>query len=49
MDINTALDNLSGLFDCLYESGFLTEEEKQMMCDVEDTIINYVKSKGDLK
>ena len=43
MNINEALVALSGLFDCLYESGFLSEEEQDTMNEVEDTICAYVR------
>ena len=43
MNINEALVSLSGLFDCLYESGFLSEEEQNKMNEVEDTICAYVR------
>lgn len=45
MDIQTALEHLSCFFDTLYASGFLTEEEEELMNEVEDTIDNYVREK----
>jgi hypothetical protein len=45
MDIQTALEQLSGFFDILYASGFLTEEEEETLNEVEDTITNYVREK----
>ena len=44
MDIKEALVALNGFFDCLYESGCLSDEEKETMNEVEDTISNYVKA-----
>lgn len=45
MDIQTALEQLSGFFNILYASGFLTEEEEGTLSEVEDTITNYVREK----
>lgn len=45
MDIQTALEQLNGFFDMLYVSGFLTEDEKNTINEVEDTIVNYVREK----
>ena len=45
MDIKTALIKLTGLFDCLSESGCLTDEEYEIMNEVENTITAYVKEK----
>jgi hypothetical protein len=45
MDIQTALEQLNGFFDMLYASGFLTEDEKNTINEVEDTIVNYVREK----
>ena len=42
MDIQIALEKLSGFFDTLYESGFLTTEEEETLNEVENTIVNYV-------
>ena len=44
MNIKEALEAMNGLFDCLYESGWLSDEEKSLMNDIEDTICNYVKA-----
>ena len=44
MNIKEALEAMSGLFDCLYKSGCLSDEEKSLMNDVEDTISSYVKA-----
>lgn len=46
MDIQTALDELSGFFDMLYESGFLSDEEKDTLNEVEDTIIQFVNERS---
>ena len=46
MDIQTALDKLGGFFDTLYESGFLLDEEKDMLNEVEDTIIQFVNERA---
>ena len=43
MNINEALVSLCGFFDCLYESGFLSDEEKDELNEVEDTICAYVR------
>lgn len=43
MDIHEALIALDGLFDCLYESGFLSDEEADTMNEVEDVICAYVR------
>ena len=43
MDIKTALIKLTGLFDCLSKSGCLTDEEYEIMNEVENTITAYVK------
>lgn len=48
MDIKEALNALNGFFDCLAESGCLTDEEINEMNNVEDVINNYVRSKGDI-
>ena len=45
MDIKTALIKLDGLFDCLSECGVLSDEEYDLMDEVEDTIVAYVKEK----
>ena len=45
MDIKTALIKLTGLFDCLSESGCLTDEEYEIMNEVENTITAYVREK----
>ena len=44
MDIKEALETMSGLFDCLYESGCLSDTEKNIMNEVEDTICKYVEA-----
>ena len=46
MDIQTALNELGGFFDMLYESGFLSDEEKDTLCEVEDTIIQFVNERS---
>ena len=43
MNIKEAIETMSGLFDCLYESGCLSDTEKNIMNDVEDTIRRYVE------
>lgn len=43
MDIQTALEKLSGFLDTLYVSGFLTKEEEEALNETENTIINYVR------
>lgn len=45
MNIKTALIKLDGLFDCLSECGVLSDEEYDLMNEVEDTIVAYVKEK----
>lgn len=47
MNIKEALETMSVLFDCLYESGCLSDTEKNIMNDVEDTICEYVKASLD--
>lgn len=47
MNIKEALEAMNGLFDCLYESGCLSDEEKLLMNDVEDAICDYVKASLD--
>jgi hypothetical protein len=47
MNIKEALVAMNGFFDCLYESGCLSDEEKSLMNDVEDTICEYVKASLD--
>lgn len=47
MNIKEALVAMNRLFDCLYESGCLSDEEKSLMNDVEDTICEYVKASLD--
>lgn len=51
MNISEALDAMSGLFDSLYmfyeDSG--EKEILTLIEQVEETIINYVKSKGDYR
>lgn len=42
MDIMTALEKLNGFFDCLSESGCLSDKEYDLMNEVEDTICAYV-------
>jgi hypothetical protein len=49
MDINEALDAMSGLFDSLYSISLLTDEEAKLEEEIESTITNYVKSKGDYR
>ena len=44
MNIKEALVALNGFFDCLYESGCLSDTEKDIMNKVEDTICHYVKA-----
>ena len=44
MNIKEALETMSVLFDCLYESGCLSDEEKELMNAVEDSICGYVKA-----
>lgn len=44
MNIKEALITMNGFFDCLYEIGCLSDEEKSLMNNVEDTIYNYVKA-----
>ena len=44
MNIKEALTAMSGFFDCLYESGCLSNREKSVMNDVEDTICKYVEA-----
>ena len=44
MNIKEALVAMNGFFDCLYYSGYLSDEEKSLMNDVEDTICDYVKA-----
>ena len=44
MNIKEALEAMNGLFDCLYESGCLSDEEKELMNAVEDTICKYVEA-----
>ena len=44
MDIKEALEAMNGFFDCLYESGCLSDEEKELMNEVEDSICKYVKA-----
>lgn len=48
MDINEALDAMSGLFDSLYSISLLTNEEAKLAEEIERTITNYVRSKGDI-
>ena len=43
MDINTALERLSGYIDFLYEE--LPEEDRELINEVENTIYKYVKEK----
>ena len=45
MDIQIALDKLNGFFDILFESGFLSEEEKLELNEVEDTITSYINER----
>ena len=45
MDIQTALEQLSGFLDTLYVSGFLTKEEEETLNEVEDSIRNYIRKK----
>ena len=45
MDIQIALDKLNGFFDMLFESGFLSEEEKLELNEVEDTITSYINER----
>ena len=49
MGINEALNALNGLFDSLYSISLLTEEETKLAEEIENAIINYVKSKGDYR
>lgn len=49
MNIKEALVAMSGLFDCFYESGCLSDTEKDIMNDVEYTIREYVKATLDEK
>lgn len=44
MDIIEALNALDGFFDCLCESGCLSEEEGELMNECEDVICNFVHS-----
>lgn len=46
MDIQIALDKLSGFFDMLFENGLLSEEKKLELNEVEDTIINYISERN---
>ena len=46
MDIQTALNELSGFFDMLYETGFLSPDEKDTLCEVEDAIIQFVNERS---
>lgn len=48
MDIKEALDAMSGLFDSLYCISLLTDEEAKLAEEIESTITNYVRSKGDI-
>lgn len=45
MDIQIALDKFNGFFDMLFESGFLSEEEKLELNEVENTITNYINER----
>ena len=45
MDIQIALNKLNGFFDMLFESGFLFEEEKLELNEVENTITSYVNER----
>ena len=38
----TLMDNLSGYFDCLYESDCLSDKEKEKMNQLEDDIADYI-------
>ena len=38
----TLMDNLSGYFDCLYESGCLSNKEQEEMNQLEDDITSYI-------
>lgn len=38
----TLMDNLSGYLDCLYESGCLSDEEKEEMNQLENDITSYI-------
>ena len=49
MNIKEALVIMNKFFDCFYKSGCLSDEEKSLMNDVEDTICNYVKATLDEK
>ena len=44
MNIKEALAAMNGFFDCLYESGCLSDEEKELMNEVEDSICKYVEA-----
>ena len=44
MNIKEALIIMNGFFDYLYDNGCLSNEEKSLMNDVENTICNYVKA-----
>lgn len=45
MDIKEALEELSILFDALYVTGCMTDEEGELANEIEDTIRSYVKEK----
>ena len=38
----TLLDNLSGYLDCLFESGCLSDEERNNLNELEDNLNDYI-------
>jgi hypothetical protein len=48
MEIREALDALSGLLDSLCAYGEYSDEELEYIGKVENTIYEYVRSKGDI-
>lgn len=49
MDIKEAVILLGGYFDSLYYSGCLDYAEKAKLNEIESTIYEYVRSKGDIE
>lgn len=45
MDIQTALEELSNLFDSFWSTGCMTDDEGELANEIEDTIRSYVKEK----
>lgn len=45
MNIKEALEELSILFDTLYSTGCMTDEEGELANEIEDAIRSYVKEK----